>query len=47
MPCGNEWLLYEPFRLSEVKSGVKSGERIVARPPEKLRDGVAIVVQGK
>jgi RND family efflux transporter MFP subunit len=33
--------------LVEVKSGVKAGERIVARPSEKLRDGVAIVVQGK
>lgn len=33
--------------LVEVKSGVKSGERIVARPSEKLRDGVAIVVQAK
>jgi HlyD family secretion protein len=28
--------------LVEVKSGVKPGERVVARPPEKLRDGAAV-----
>ncbi len=33
--------------LVEVKSGVKAGERIVARPSEKLRDGVAVAVQTK
>ena len=31
--------------LVEVKSGIKTGERIVARPPEKLRDGAAVTVQ--
>jgi RND family efflux transporter MFP subunit len=33
--------------LVEVKSGVKTGERIVARPSEKLRDGTAVTVQTK
>lgn len=28
--------------LLEVKSGVKAGERVVAKPPEKLRDGAAV-----
>jgi len=31
----------------EVKSGVKAGERVVARPSDKLRDGVAVAVQTK
>lgn len=33
--------------LFEVKSGIKPGERIVARPPEKLHDGAAVAVQTK
>lgn len=33
--------------LFEVKSGVKTGERVVARPSEKLRDGAAVSVQTK
>ncbi len=33
--------------LIEVKSGVKTGDRIVARPTEKLRDGAAVAVQTK
>jgi len=33
--------------LFEVKSGVKAGDRIVARPAEKLRDGAAVTVPTK
>lgn len=33
--------------LFEVKSGVKTGERVVARPSEKLRDGAVVSVQTK
>ena len=33
--------------LVEVKSGVKTGERIVARPADKMRDGVAVAIQTK
>jgi HlyD family secretion protein len=33
--------------LFEVKSGIKAGDRVVARPSEKLRDGAAVTTQGK
>lgn len=33
--------------LFEVKSGIKAGDRVVARPPEKLRDGSVVSVQTK
>jgi RND family efflux transporter MFP subunit len=33
--------------LYEVKSGIQTGDRVVARPPEKLRDGAAVTVQSK
>jgi multidrug efflux pump subunit AcrA (membrane-fusion protein) len=33
--------------LFEVKSGIKTGDRVVARPPEKMRDGAAVTVQAK
>jgi RND family efflux transporter MFP subunit len=33
--------------LLEVKSGVKTGDRVVVRPPEKLRDGAVVAVQAR
>ena len=33
--------------LIEIRAGVKAGDRVVLRPPDKLHDGASIALPGK